>query len=112
MLHGAAAAARAAETARRTFEEGASAEGLPTIGLDLAKGTGLLAACVAAGFASSNGEARRHIQGGAIRINDVQVSNNQHGAQQLASQRRRRHQAVDRQEEARAGEARLTGVTG
>ncbi len=74
MLHGAAAAAEAAETARRTFEEGASAEGLPTIGLDLAKGTGLLAACVAAGFASSNGEARRHIQGGAIRINDVQVS--------------------------------------
>lgn len=70
MLHGRAAAEDAAETARRTFEEGESAEGLPRVGLDLAGGVGLLAAIVAAGFASSNGEARRHIQGGAIRVND------------------------------------------
>ena len=74
LLHGRAAADDAAETARRTFEEGASAEGLPTIALDLTGGTGLLAACVAAGFATSNGEARRSIQGGAIRVNDVQIS--------------------------------------
>ena len=74
LLHGRAAAEEAAETARRTFEEGARAEGLPSIGLDLAGGTGLLAACVAAGFASSNGEARRAVQGGAIKVNDVQVS--------------------------------------
>jgi len=74
LLHGRAAAEEAAETARRTFEEGASAEGLPTIALDLIGGTGLLAACVASGFAASNGEARRHVQGGAIRVNDVQVS--------------------------------------
>ena len=45
-----------------------------TITLDLDGGTGLLAACVAAGFASSNGEARRSVQGGAIRVNDQPVS--------------------------------------
>jgi tyrosyl-tRNA synthetase len=74
MLHGRAIAEEAAETARRTFEEGQSAAGLPTLELDLDAGTGLLAACVSAGFASSNGEARRSIQGGAIRINDQAVS--------------------------------------
>jgi tyrosyl-tRNA synthetase len=74
MLHGRAAADEAAETARRTFEEGQSAAGLPSISLDLDGGTGLLAACVAAGFASSNGEARRSVQGGAVRVNDQAVS--------------------------------------
>jgi tyrosyl-tRNA synthetase len=74
MLHGRPAAEEAAETARRTFEEGQSAAGLPTITLDLDGGTGLLAACVAAGFASSNGEARRSVQGGAVRVNDQAVS--------------------------------------
>lgn len=73
-LHGRAAAEAAAETARKTFEEGGSAEGLPTILLDLGKGVGLLEACVKAGFASSNGEARRSVQGGAVRVNDIQVS--------------------------------------
>ena len=74
LLHGRAAAEQAAETARRTFEEGASAEGLPTVSLDLERGIGLLQACVAAGFASSNSEARRSVQGGAIRVNDTPVS--------------------------------------
>jgi len=74
MLHGRAAADEAAETARRTFEEGQSAEGLPSILLDLDGGTGLLAACVAAGFAASNGEARRSVQGGAVRVNDQAVA--------------------------------------
>ena len=74
MLHGRETAEQAAETSRRAFEEGQSAAGLPTIALDLAGGTGVLQACVAAGFASSNGEARRSIQGGAIRINDVAVA--------------------------------------
>lgn len=74
MLHGRALADEAAETARRTFEEGQSAAGLPTITLDLKAGVGLLAACVAAGFATSNGEARRAVQGGAIRVNDKPVS--------------------------------------
>jgi tyrosyl-tRNA synthetase len=74
MLHGRSAAEAAAETARKTFEQGESAEGLPRIALDLNAGVGLLAAITAAGLASSNGEARRHIQGGAIRINDKPVT--------------------------------------
>ncbi|MCA0432552.1 MAG: tyrosine--tRNA ligase [Proteobacteria bacterium] len=73
LLHGAAAADEAAETARKTFEEGASAEGLPTVGVTLGEGLGILAALVQAGLASSNGEARRSIQGGAIRVNDEPV---------------------------------------
>ncbi len=74
MLHGRESAAQAAETSRRAFEEGQSADGLPTIELDLVHGVGLLQACVAAGFASSNGEARRSVQGGAIRVNDLPVT--------------------------------------
>ena len=74
LLHGRKAAEDAAEVARKTFEEGASAEGLPTIELDLSAGVGVLQAAVLAGFASSNGEARRSIQGGGIRVNDVLVS--------------------------------------
>jgi len=37
-------------------------------------GIGLLALIVRAGLAASNGEARRHVQGGAVRINDQPVS--------------------------------------
>ena len=73
LLHGRKAAEESAETARKTFEEGESAEGLPSIELDLVKGVGILQAAVLAGFTTSNGEARRAIQGGAIRINDIQV---------------------------------------
>ncbi|MBZ0260293.1 MAG: tyrosine--tRNA ligase [Hyphomicrobiales bacterium] len=74
LLHGQQAAEAASETARRTFEDGESAEGLPTIELDLENGAGVLQAAVQAGFASSNGEARRAIQGGALRINDMAVT--------------------------------------
>ena len=74
MLHGQKAAEDASETARKTFEEGESAAGLPTLELDLSAGVGVLQAAVLAGFASSNGEARRSIQGGAIRVNDVAVT--------------------------------------
>jgi tyrosyl-tRNA synthetase len=77
MLHGRAAADEAAETARKTFEEGALAENLPSVEIaksELDAGIGLLALLVKAGFAASNGEARRHVQGGAIRINDKAVS--------------------------------------
>ena len=77
MLHGRDAAEAAAETARRTFEEGAAAEGLPTRAVplsDIENGLGVLKALVLAGLASSNGEARRHIQGGAIRVNDAAIT--------------------------------------
>ena len=74
LLHGRQAAEAASETARKTFEEGESAEGLPTLELNLSAGVGVLHAAVLAGFASSNGEARRSVQGGAIRVNDVTVT--------------------------------------
>jgi tyrosyl-tRNA synthetase len=76
MLHGRSAAEQAAETARKTFEEGVTAEDLPSIELpraELEAGVGILALFVKAGLAASNGEARRHVQGGAVRLNDQQV---------------------------------------
>jgi tyrosyl-tRNA synthetase len=77
ILHGRTAAEEAAETARKTFEEGALADNLPSIDVPAAEldaGIGLLALIVKAGLAASNGEARRHVQGGAVRINDVAIS--------------------------------------
>ena len=74
LLHGDAAAESAAETARRTFEEGALAESLPTIDVPDAEfeaGLGALALFVRAGLVASTGEARRQIRGGGLRINDV-----------------------------------------
>jgi len=77
ILHGHAAAEEAAETARKTFEEGALSENLPSVEMPAAEldaGMGLLTLIVRAGLAGSNGEARRHVQGGAVRINDQSVS--------------------------------------
>lgn len=77
LLHGRDNAEQAAETARKTFEEGALAENLPSVEVpkgELEAGIGLLSLIVRAGLAGSNGEARRHVQGGAVRINDKAVS--------------------------------------
>ena len=77
LLHGRAAAEQASETARKTFEEGVTAATLPSVEVDKASleaGIGILALFVAAGLAASNGEARRHVQGGAVRLNDEPVS--------------------------------------
>jgi tyrosyl-tRNA synthetase len=76
LLHGAAAAEEAAETARRTFEEGQTAASLPTVILpgDTALPAGVLTAFVAAGLVASTGEARRQVQAGGLRINDVAVT--------------------------------------
>ena len=82
LLHGREAAERAAETARKTFEEGALSESLPTVEVpksSLETGIGLLALFVTAGLAGSNGEARRHVQGGAVRLNDEIVSDERRG---------------------------------
>ena len=72
LLHGPAAAEAAAETARKTFEEGQSASGLPTFNVSFP--IGILQANTAVGFASSNGDAKRSIQGGAVKINDIIVT--------------------------------------
>jgi len=72
ILHGRPAADGAAETARRAFEEGASAEGLPTIFAKLPDG--ILNLAVAAGLAGSNSEARRLISNNGLKLNDEAVS--------------------------------------
>ena len=77
ILHGREAADQAAKTARRTFEEGALAETLPSVEIARARleaGLGVLAAFVETGLVSSNGEARRHVKGGGLRVNDVTVA--------------------------------------
>jgi tyrosyl-tRNA synthetase len=77
LLHGRDAANAAAETARRTFEEGALAESLPTVEIprgELDTGVGVLNAFVKAGLVASNGEARRQIKGGGLRVNDESVT--------------------------------------
>jgi tyrosyl-tRNA synthetase len=77
LVHGRAAADNAAETARRTFEEGALAETLPTVDVartELAAGLGVLAAFVKANLVASNGEARRQIKNGGLRVNDDAVT--------------------------------------
>lgn len=77
LLHGRDAANEAAETARRTFEEGALAETLPTVEIprgEFEAGVGVLAAFVKAELVTSNGEARRQIKGGGLRVNDAAVT--------------------------------------
>jgi len=77
LVHGRDAALAAAETARRTFEDHALAESLPTIEIasgDLSGGLGVLAAAVKAGLVASNSEARRQIQGGGLKVNDAAVT--------------------------------------
>ena len=74
LLHGGEAAEAAATTARKTFEEGALAESLPTVDVPAAEfevGIGALSAFVRAGLVASTGEARRQIRGGGLRVNDV-----------------------------------------
>ncbi|MFL4968855.1 MAG: tyrosine--tRNA ligase [Xanthobacteraceae bacterium] len=77
LVHGRAAAEQAAETARRTFEEGAVAETLPSVEIpraELEQGLGVLTAFVRAGLVTSTSEARRQIQAGGLRVNDETVS--------------------------------------
>jgi tyrosyl-tRNA synthetase len=77
LVHGRQAADEAAETARKTFEEGTLAESLPTVEIqrsDLDRGLGVLTAFAEkAGLVASNGEARRQIKAGGLRVNDRAV---------------------------------------
>jgi tyrosyl-tRNA synthetase len=76
MAHGEAAATQAAETARKTFEEGAAADTLPTFEIpaaELAAGIPAFALFARVGLAASNGEARRLIKGGGAKLNDQTI---------------------------------------
>jgi tyrosyl-tRNA synthetase len=77
MVHGREAAAAAAETARKTFEEGVLTESLPTIEIkatDLEAGLGVLTAFVTAGLAKSNSEARNLIAQRGLSANNEIVA--------------------------------------
>jgi tyrosyl-tRNA synthetase len=77
LCHGRAAAEEAFETARRTFEEGAAAAGLPSYEIEsgrLAAGVPVATLAHLAGLVRSSSDARRAIQNGGIRVNDVTVT--------------------------------------
>ncbi len=76
LAHGAAAAESAAESARKTFEEGALGGDLPVIEIardELAAGMPLFKLLHRAGLAASGGEARRLVKGGGARVNDKAI---------------------------------------
>ena len=77
LCRGADAAAEASATARATFEQGGAGEALPRIAAPEGR-IGLVAALTALGFAQSNGEARRKIAEGAVRIDDAAVKDATH----------------------------------
>jgi tyrosyl-tRNA synthetase len=78
LVHGRAAAEEAAGTARKTFEEGTLAETLPTVEIprrDLEAGLGVLTGFAEkAQLVASNGEARRQIKAGGLKVNDATVT--------------------------------------
>jgi tyrosyl-tRNA synthetase len=81
LAHGADAAAEAAETARRAFEEGEAVDTLPGVDVprvDLEAGIPAFRLFAIAGLAGSNGEARRLIRGGGARINDIPIKDEGH----------------------------------
>jgi tyrosyl-tRNA synthetase len=76
LCHGEAAAAQAAETARRTFEGDGLAADLPTVAIPRARlqdGIPAFELFSEASLAESKGEARRLIKGGGARVNDTVI---------------------------------------
>ncbi len=77
IVHGREAADEAAETARKTFEEGQTSDNLPTIEIpaaELEAGIGVLGAFVKAGLAASNSDVRRQVSGGGVKVNDDAIT--------------------------------------
>ena len=74
LLHGENAAKKAEATAAETFS-GGTAKDLPSVDVSLAELSemGILTAATKVGLAGSNGEARRHIKQGALKLNDGKV---------------------------------------
>jgi len=73
MAHGDEAAAHASATAKQTFEQGGAGEDLPSLRVSEGQ-IGIVAALVGLEFAASNGEARRKIAEGAVRLNGEVIS--------------------------------------
>jgi tyrosyl-tRNA synthetase len=80
LVRGREAAEAAAETAKKTFEQGALGDDLPVVTVpaaELAAGIGVLSLFVRAGLVASNGEARRQVAGGGLKLNDETVTDPQ-----------------------------------
>lgn len=76
LLHGEEAALLAEETARKTFEQGGTAETLPEVSVpaaELEAGIPAFKLFQMAELAKSGGEARRLIKGGGAKVNDAPV---------------------------------------
>ena len=71
LCRGKEAANLAAETARKTFEEGSAGADLPT--LAVSGSVGIVDALIGLGFCASKGEARRLIAGGGARVDNEKV---------------------------------------
>jgi tyrosyl-tRNA synthetase len=78
LVHGRQAADQASETSRKTFEEGSFAGALPTVDIkraELEHGLGVLTAFAEkSGLVSSNGDARRQVKAGGLKVNDATVT--------------------------------------
>jgi tyrosyl-tRNA synthetase len=72
LLHGRKAAEQAAVTARETFAGGGAGEALPT--LQVGEGLTIAQALTQLGFTASNGEAKRKVAEGAVRLDDQPVT--------------------------------------
>jgi len=76
LCRGVAAAEEAAETARRTFEEGATGSALPTLKVE--GQISLVDALVGLALVGSKGEAKRLIKGGGARVDGKQITDEAH----------------------------------
>jgi tyrosyl-tRNA synthetase len=82
LVHGEEEAAKARDSAGKAFSQAVDVTGdaIPSDQLassELSAGIGLIALIVKAGFAKSNGEARRLIQGGGVRLHDEKIADPQ-----------------------------------
>ena len=77
LCHSEEVALAAAETARKTFEEGGVGDNLPTVEIPeatLKAGISVIELLKQTGLVTSNGEAKRLIEGGGARLNDQPVN--------------------------------------
>ena len=78
LLHGESESKKAEATASETFS-GGTAKDLPSVEItrDELTGLGILTAATKVSLAASNGEARRHIKQGALKLNDVKIDSHE-----------------------------------
>lgn len=76
LVRGADAARSAHETAQSTFDEGGVGEDLPTLPVP-DEGITVIMACTALGLTASNGEAKRKLAEGAVKLDDERLDDPQ-----------------------------------